>query len=277
MLTISSGEEKPHCENCERVNERCDYSIRLNWEGSRKRKPGGQDSTLEEQQTSPGASEPIPINYVQAQSASTFRTPPTPARYGFGPLGGSGRKPGNVRSNSFASNSSLSLSRVTTRSPPDGLSPEPNAESSGSDPQLQSAITNQMRLDDSRAAAALTDLRFTRVDPKGTPNTFNIERRPILNGAQHEPCLSLPPLRIPASPLTPQYSADGRRASQPGQLPLQPAHTPDTYFDLRRLSVKSTLHGSSSSQVSSTLHSPDHYVNYGKNWYTPGCSLMDCS
>ena len=38
---IKCGEEKPHCQNCERAGETCDYSIRLNWEGRSKRKAGG--------------------------------------------------------------------------------------------------------------------------------------------------------------------------------------------------------------------------------------------
>lgn len=37
---IKCGEEKPHCQNCERAGETCDYSIRLNWEGRNKRKAG---------------------------------------------------------------------------------------------------------------------------------------------------------------------------------------------------------------------------------------------
>ncbi|KAL8903329.1 MAG: hypothetical protein Q9207_003992 [Kuettlingeria erythrocarpa] len=38
---IKCGEEKPHCQNCERAGEGCDYSIRLNWQGRGKRKAGG--------------------------------------------------------------------------------------------------------------------------------------------------------------------------------------------------------------------------------------------
>ncbi|KAI4268715.1 MAG: hypothetical protein L6R38_007744 [Xanthoria sp. 2 TBL-2021] len=37
---VKCGEEKPHCQNCERAGETCDYSIRLNWEGRNKRKAG---------------------------------------------------------------------------------------------------------------------------------------------------------------------------------------------------------------------------------------------
>ncbi|KKK11952.1 hypothetical protein ARAM_007196 [Aspergillus rambellii] len=44
------GEEKPSCLNCRRQNERCDYSIRLNWGGRTRRKtsvdsPGSQSSS----------------------------------------------------------------------------------------------------------------------------------------------------------------------------------------------------------------------------------------
>ena len=38
MLTGDSGEEKPHCLNCQRQGETCDYSIRLNWDGRTKKK-----------------------------------------------------------------------------------------------------------------------------------------------------------------------------------------------------------------------------------------------
>ncbi|KAH7391962.1 fungal-specific transcription factor domain-containing protein [Pyrenochaeta sp. MPI-SDFR-AT-0127] len=34
---VKCGEEKPHCANCERQGEACDYSIRLNWGGRSKR------------------------------------------------------------------------------------------------------------------------------------------------------------------------------------------------------------------------------------------------
>ncbi|KAI1657834.1 hypothetical protein F4813DRAFT_358039 [Daldinia decipiens] len=36
---IKCGEERPHCLNCQRTGEKCDYSIRLNWEGRRGKRP----------------------------------------------------------------------------------------------------------------------------------------------------------------------------------------------------------------------------------------------
>ncbi|KAF2876102.1 fungal-specific transcription factor domain-containing protein [Massariosphaeria phaeospora] len=36
---VKCGEEKPHCANCDRQGETCDYSIRLNWGGRSKRDP----------------------------------------------------------------------------------------------------------------------------------------------------------------------------------------------------------------------------------------------
>lgn len=38
ILTDGSGEEKPSCLNCRRQNNKCDYSIKLNWEGRTRRK-----------------------------------------------------------------------------------------------------------------------------------------------------------------------------------------------------------------------------------------------
>ncbi|OJJ86831.1 Zn(II)2Cys6 transcription factor [Aspergillus glaucus CBS 516.65] len=35
---VKCGEEKPSCINCRRQNDRCDYSIKLNWEGRTRRK-----------------------------------------------------------------------------------------------------------------------------------------------------------------------------------------------------------------------------------------------
>ncbi|PLN75247.1 hypothetical protein BDW42DRAFT_42300 [Aspergillus taichungensis] len=40
---VKCGEEKPACLNCRRQNEKCDYSIRLNW-GGRARRPSAVDS-----------------------------------------------------------------------------------------------------------------------------------------------------------------------------------------------------------------------------------------
>ncbi|WEW61349.1 hypothetical protein PRK78_006839 [Emydomyces testavorans] len=40
LKSCASGEEKPTCINCQRQGETCDYSIRLNWEGRAKKKPG---------------------------------------------------------------------------------------------------------------------------------------------------------------------------------------------------------------------------------------------
>ncbi|KAI8935818.1 hypothetical protein NX059_007335 [Plenodomus lindquistii] len=41
---VKCGEEKPHCTNCERQGESCDYSIRLNWGGRPKKEKVGTGS-----------------------------------------------------------------------------------------------------------------------------------------------------------------------------------------------------------------------------------------
>ncbi|RYP54916.1 hypothetical protein DL768_000480 [Monosporascus sp. mg162] len=38
---IKCGEERPGCLNCQRTGENCDYSIRLNWDGHRGKRPEG--------------------------------------------------------------------------------------------------------------------------------------------------------------------------------------------------------------------------------------------
>ncbi|MCJ1474671.1 hypothetical protein MMC13_003331 [Lambiella insularis] len=56
---VKCGEEKPACINCERQDEQCDYSIRLNWEGRTKRK--ADELTPESSQHQP-ASTPSATN-----------------------------------------------------------------------------------------------------------------------------------------------------------------------------------------------------------------------
>ncbi|KZF26826.1 hypothetical protein L228DRAFT_258196 [Xylona heveae TC161] len=43
---VKCGEEKPSCLNCERQGEKCDYSIRLNWDGRTKKKSDGGSATI---------------------------------------------------------------------------------------------------------------------------------------------------------------------------------------------------------------------------------------
>jgi hypothetical protein len=53
---IKCGEEHPNCLNCQKTGEACDYSIRLNWEGRRGKRPqdGVIDFALETPESSSG-------------------------------------------------------------------------------------------------------------------------------------------------------------------------------------------------------------------------------
>ena len=73
VLTYDSGEEKPHCINCQRQGETCDYSIRLNWDGRTKKKddgkPGSQPLSFDASPTPSQASTVPPLPFQNAQNA----------------------------------------------------------------------------------------------------------------------------------------------------------------------------------------------------------------
>ncbi|KAF8543644.1 fungal-specific transcription factor domain-containing protein [Trichophaea hybrida] len=90
---VKCGEEKPRCSNCERLDEDCDYKIRLSWGGRPLKKKlqenggNGHDQNGDDQsQFIPGAGQfslnqhfPAPQTFIQASpSNSTARKPPVP-------------------------------------------------------------------------------------------------------------------------------------------------------------------------------------------------------
>ncbi|KAI5795091.1 fungal-specific transcription factor domain-containing protein [Geopyxis carbonaria] len=102
---VKCGEEKPRCSNCERLDEDCDYKIRLSWGGRPLKKkqlenggsthdPNGDDQS----QYIPGAGQfsinqtfPAPQTFVQPSvntSNGSVRKPPVPR------AGGGGKKTG---------------------------------------------------------------------------------------------------------------------------------------------------------------------------------------
>ncbi|KAK2733729.1 hypothetical protein FQN57_001956 [Myotisia sp. PD_48] len=68
------GEEKPFCQNCQRQGERCDYSIRLNWEG-RSRKKSTANASVAASLPSPSPSTPNASSYVAVDSERTVTQP----------------------------------------------------------------------------------------------------------------------------------------------------------------------------------------------------------
>lgn len=90
---VKCGEEKPRCSNCERLDEDCDYKIRLSWGGRPLKKKqlengvNGQDPNPDDQsQFIPGAGQfsinqhfPSPQTFVQTtHNNGTARKPPVP-------------------------------------------------------------------------------------------------------------------------------------------------------------------------------------------------------
>jgi hypothetical protein len=88
---VKCGEEKPRCSNCERLDEDCDYKIRLSWGGRPLKKKlqenNGHDPNGDDQsQFIPGAGQfslnphfPAPQTFVQTNPTNgTARKPPVP-------------------------------------------------------------------------------------------------------------------------------------------------------------------------------------------------------
>ncbi|KAF8451530.1 fungal-specific transcription factor domain-containing protein [Terfezia claveryi] len=86
---VKCGEEKPRCSNCERLEEDCDYKIRLSWGGrplKKKQMLNGEEQTEDESMFLPGAGQfsirdpfPQPQTFVpqaNTNGASASRKPP---------------------------------------------------------------------------------------------------------------------------------------------------------------------------------------------------------
>ncbi|TGO43975.1 hypothetical protein BCON_0683g00040 [Botryotinia convoluta] len=75
---VKCDETRPTCVNCSKLNEICDYSIRLNWEGRGKKRAQsdiittGQSNFLTSNQTTPNASD----DPSASGSFTSFRSPP---------------------------------------------------------------------------------------------------------------------------------------------------------------------------------------------------------
>ena len=133
---VKCGEEKPRCSNCERLDEDCDYKIRLSWGGrplkSKKQalENGGSshDPNVDDQsQFIPGAGQfsinsahfPAPQTFVQASNANgSTRKPPVP------------RVGGGKKSNMSTYQTVFAVGEVPQPSPPPQTPPTSSAPGS---------------------------------------------------------------------------------------------------------------------------------------------------
>ncbi|KAM5504894.1 hypothetical protein McanMca71_003212 [Microsporum canis] len=60
MVRTYPGEEKPACLNCKRQGDKCDYSIRLNWEGRSKKRAIAENTRLDNESIPPPLSPSTP-------------------------------------------------------------------------------------------------------------------------------------------------------------------------------------------------------------------------
>jgi len=137
---VKCGEEKPRCSNCERLEEDCDYKIRLSWGGrplKKKQMLNGEEQTEDESMFLPGAGQfsirdpfPQPQTFVpqaNTNGASASRKPPVMRP---------GKKSGGIASYqtvfSLAEPSSLGPATPTSTSPEE--IPQGSSQSSSSPP-----------------------------------------------------------------------------------------------------------------------------------------------
>ncbi|PSR99418.1 fungal-specific transcription factor domain-domain-containing protein [Coniella lustricola] len=71
---VKCDETRPKCENCQRTGEACDYSIRLNWEGRKKKNPGFETILGHSPSESSASSLPPPRRPSDARSNSSRAT-----------------------------------------------------------------------------------------------------------------------------------------------------------------------------------------------------------
>ncbi|KAI9832423.1 MAG: hypothetical protein M1819_004412 [Sarea resinae] len=75
---VKCGEEKPKCLNCERQNETCDYSIRLNWEGRTKKKDPFVISSGNHTHSPPNGSIPGAGSFTVTSGSVSWPAQPAP-------------------------------------------------------------------------------------------------------------------------------------------------------------------------------------------------------
>jgi len=118
---VKCDELKPGCGNCDRAHERCDYSIRLNWDGRQKRKSDViSTSSPVESQAMDDVTEavsfesdrkipqlPQHVQHPQLPASFTTLQNDQPLGYGFGPIRAEVRHSSSLRSASITSGSSV--------------------------------------------------------------------------------------------------------------------------------------------------------------------------
>ncbi|KAK8056310.1 hypothetical protein PG993_001537 [Apiospora rasikravindrae] len=238
---IKCGEEHPSCLNCQRAGEHCDYSIRLNWDGRRGKRP-------EPEGVDPGSA-PVASSSASSIPAKGFKLvhqfPATASSSGrkIEPLGGPVAAPvppsAVLKGKTTASAPVREASVTTPQSPPEDQRP---------------SSSKRIKLDSKAAADSAADqgpLFSPSSARDGVPPTFK---------------WALPIVPSVASPDTPTttstYSDDD--TSQAQRSDRLSATSPD----IRRMSVHSLLSGPPGLQGSqddyaspSSLHSSNTYTS----------------
>ena len=128
QLISRSTEEKPSCANCLRQGDKCDYSIRLNWEGRTKRK----------------ASEPSTPK--STSGFGSFETKPQPSGLVSGPeLVSPTDSPLGVR-DEWSASSNLFIDGTGNTWIPSGMTPAVSTQSPTTGPEDHQTITVQLEL-----------------------------------------------------------------------------------------------------------------------------------
>ncbi|KAK8114684.1 uncharacterized protein PG998_000820 [Apiospora kogelbergensis] len=215
---IKCGEEHPSCLNCQRAGEHCDYSIRLNWDGRRGKRPEPEPVEPGSATTASSSSSAIPAKGFKLVHQFPATAPSTGRK--IEPLGGpvaatSGPPPGVV------------VKGKTTTSAPTG---EATATAPQSPPEDHRRSPNKrIKLDSKAAAEASADQ-----GPLFSPTSAKDAVPPAFKWA-------LPIVPSATSPGTPTtastYSDDD--TSQAQRSDRLSATSPD----IRRMSVHSLLSG----------------------------------
>ncbi|KAF8472803.1 fungal-specific transcription factor domain-containing protein [Kalaharituber pfeilii] len=129
---VKCGEEKPRCSNCERLEEDCDYKIRLSWGGrplKKKQMLNGEEQTEDESMFLPGAGQfSIHQQFPQTQTfvSQTVTNGGAPSRKP--PVMRPGKKSGGI--SSYQNVFSITEPSVPGPSTPTSASPEEHPQGS---------------------------------------------------------------------------------------------------------------------------------------------------
>jgi hypothetical protein len=254
-ITLPSGEEKPQCTNCERQGETCDYSIRLNWSGRKKRRTTGTGSDTSSADS--GSPYQSTFSFKEDVLPSFPSTPEPRVR----------RQHTHFRSNTSPYRSPpvidpalmrITSQDVTSTGSLDGIYYFPSsAERPTSAPYKQAHFQNTFDVRSHTTPGSNTfcfsDTGFTSVDARMPPPQGSVKpsaKRQKYAFATESPAATFPGSHSPhvgsptpyspymAMPLTPISVGSEGPEMQPAPTPQSPLLSPP---DLRRVSVQSLI------------------------------------